>query len=201
MDIVEIRDGYRRMQITMNNGYCFVSAFYKDSDYNMSKDDRKITQTGLIAYERLIDELDIDTSQITTWRECLYHNENTYYVTDHVLDRLKERYGWNKKTSMRMLDKVFSNGTRAIDRKDHVAAWARLKEREQGDRIRIFTYGQYVFIVSRENVLITVYTIPNKTSAKKYYDRHKEKNHDELRQKKNYGRRVSRDRLPIPLYA
>lgn len=138
---------------------------------------------------------DCETAQVVV-------NGETFRISEHACQRLSERYNWNRKTILRIMKKVFERGERAVNRKDHVAAWARLKEKENGFNITIYTYGQEAFFVSKNNILITVYSVPNKAAGKLYYERHNRDAHSEcMKQKKKMNRRVLRSRMPIPTYA
>lgn len=128
-------------------------------------------------------------------------NEENIYITNHAFQRLSERCNWNRKTTLRMIKKVFERGERAVNRKDYIAAWARLKEKEYNSNITIYTYGQDAFFVSDKGVLITVHKVPNKAAGKMYYEKHNRDEHSEyMKQKKKMNRRVVRNRMPIPTY-
>jgi hypothetical protein len=83
------------------------------------------------------------------------------YISDHAADRLKERNGWSEKTSLRMLKRVFDNGTKEGNLKGAVRHWLDAKH-DDGNMSSFIVYGNVLYVF-HDNVLVTAYTVPTKT--------------------------------------
>lgn len=81
-------------------------------------------------------------------------------VSNHAKERLKERNGFNKKCSMRMAKKAFSDGITHSQTKGNLNKWITslyFKE-ERANNIRLYGDKAYIFC---GDVLVTVVQIPN----------------------------------------
>jgi len=82
------------------------------------------------------------------------------HSTKHAKKRARERFGWNKGVLKKMMWRAFYEG---IDHKETTGSLKRYLEAQyakkcEADNIRIYGHNIYIFA---ENVLITVYRIPN----------------------------------------
>ena len=87
-------------------------------------------------------------------------------VTRHAYRRLRERNGWNKKASNRMVSKIYETGLRKDDIKGYVRMW--LKHLDSDNDREYVVYGNYIYIFLDKN-LLTAFPIPSKEFIKKYY--------------------------------
>ena len=85
---------------------------------------------------------------------------NEIYITKHAYQRAKDRCGWNRSTTDRMLRKVASCGINVLETMGKVRPWAEShlsKDYARESKI----YGNWLYIITN-NRLITVYQIPAK---------------------------------------
>lgn len=89
------------------------------------------------------------------------------YVTKHAEKRLVERCGLNKKSMLRMAEKVFDNGKKINETKGALNRWLveKYNNNEGADNIRL--YGDNAWIFSG-NYLLTVLHVPNKLLHRSY---------------------------------
>ena len=93
---------------------------------------------------------------------CTYNiGETDISISKHAYCRLKERNGWNKKASDRMLQKIYKEGLRPDEVKGYLKGWVN-KKRESFENTREFVlFGEklYVFLNGR---MLTVLPIPSR---------------------------------------
>ena len=99
------------------------------------------------------------------------NNQSKLQITKHAYMRLKERNGWNKKTSDRMIQKVFADGLRYDNIKGYIRIW--LKEYGYSDNSDYVLYGRYIYIF-KDNCLITSFPVPNRETVRNRYFTRKE---------------------------
>lgn len=82
------------------------------------------------------------------------------HITEHAFLRSKQRLGWNRNTTIRMVEKAASDGlthAETTGRLNRYISKQYLLERK-ADNIRI--YGEHIFMISG-NTLITILRLPN----------------------------------------
>ncbi len=86
---------------------------------------------------------------------------NNIYISDHAMKRIKERNGWGKKSSIRMIKKIYDEGLTPENVKGKYAAWVRNKvaTANAGDYFRL--YGESLYVFNKET-LVTVLPTPRK---------------------------------------
>ena len=94
----------------------------------------------------------------------IYMNTKENHITNHGKERLKERNGWNEKTSARMILKVLENGEDLAEKTGYLGNWAREKLKTERRGHRYILYGTQVYVFARD-ILITVYPAPSKSRA------------------------------------
>ena len=149
-------DAERRIEIMKKNGDVVCSNWYIEIE---GRQDFAFTKTGNKVFTDLssgIDDNDIEKTYISRKRES-----GVIYITDHAAKRLKERNGWNKKTALRMIKKIYETGIRGEDVKGYIAPWIRNKiaTRNPGDEFVV--YGTSCYVFNSGNV-ITVLPLPHK---------------------------------------
>ncbi len=85
----------------------------------------------------------------------------TLTISRHAYMRMKERNGWNKKTSNRMLNKIYMNGLRSNQVKGYLKDWIRSKANNTGEYRECILFGEKLYIFN-ENVMLTVIPIPSR---------------------------------------
>lgn len=83
------------------------------------------------------------------------------FITHHAEARAKERFSWNKQTTLKMAYKAFTEGKDVSKAKGHLKKYIALqynKEQKEANQIRI--HGQIIYLF-KDNLLITLFMIPN----------------------------------------
>lgn len=83
-------------------------------------------------------------------------------LTDHAIERARQRLGWNRSTLRRMMHKVTSRG---LGTKHTRGSLRRYLVEHRGDGVAIRTYGEHLFIfrwdpAAEALCLVTVWQIP-----------------------------------------
>ena len=91
--------------------------------------------------------------------------EDAIFISQHAYKRMKERLGWNKKTSERMMKKVYDTGKRDNDLKGYLAVWLKKKHMFM-DNDDVVIFGEHIFLF-RNRVLVTVLHSPGRVSCLK----------------------------------
>ena len=101
----------------------------------------------------------------------LQTTRNTH-ITAHAYKRLRKRNGWEKKTSDRMVEKIFALGTRSADMKNYLKSYVakKISEAATEDKIEMVFYGDVLYVFGRNNTLVTTYPAPTRNSFKRKWD-------------------------------
>lgn len=86
-------------------------------------------------------------------------------ITDHAYSRLKERNGWSKKSSDRMIQRVYEKGLRASQAKGYAKKYMQFRQEEHPEDEQIL-YGETLYVFNK-NILITAFGIQQKMSGNK----------------------------------
>ncbi len=92
-----------------------------------------------------------------------------FAVTDHAVERARERAGWGRSTLCRMLERIFFDGVAASTPCRKIREFLRsFQDQEPGRYAR--AYGEHVFLFARggatdEAVLVTVLSLPHEFRA------------------------------------
>ena len=82
-------------------------------------------------------------------------------LTNHSILRAKERFSWNVEALQRTSDKAFEDGTAHAETKGKINKYIYHVYRKHKVANNIKIYGENIFLFS-DNVLITLYRIPNR---------------------------------------
>lgn len=98
-------------------------------------------------------------------------NMRTVVITNHAIERAKERCGFNKKAALRMANKAVIEGISLTDAKGSVAAWVIKNSYKYGTNRKIYLFGDKAWVYSLENentvlALVTILQIPNELIRK-----------------------------------
>lgn len=151
----ELKKQERKVIIQTTNGNVIVSHYFYENEDN--------TKTENVL-KNLKEANHIKENQIVTWYISRKHEENEIYISDHAMERLKQRNNWNKKTALRMIRKVYENGIDPQNVSGPISKWIKTREavKEPGDVLKL--YGNNLYIFNRQT-LITVYAVPKSSSA------------------------------------
>lgn len=82
-------------------------------------------------------------------------------ISKHAYIRMKERNGWSKKTSARMIQKIYTEGLRPNQVKGYLKGWVKEKVNyAEGDN-EFVLFGEKLYIFSG-NIVLTVLPVPSK---------------------------------------
>lgn len=106
-------------------------------------------------FEFLDDAEGLDISDILSLKCELNKDEkDTVYLTNHAIERMRERNGWNEKTSFRMAAKIHDKGINLVEKNmGYLSMWAKRKK-ERSPECDYILYGNYVYVFAG-NVILT----------------------------------------------
>lgn len=90
------------------------------------------------------------------------------FMTQHGINREKERCGFSHKKAMRQAKLAIERGKRSND--FHTTMERDYLQRKEGEGIYSVAYNQFCYIISEENVIITVFPLPKWFGKKKIFD-------------------------------
>ncbi len=155
----DARELERGVVVFLNNGKCLRSDWYNEEDIETEE-----TDAETIVYKGLLTGNDVDADKVESWIVIRnMDDEDTVYITEHAMTRMKERCGWNRKTAVRMMKKVYDNGKRPEEIKGRIGHWVRERMARRDNKEECRLYGEHLFVF-KKNVLITVLVIPRKSS-------------------------------------
>lgn len=86
--------------------------------------------------------------------------EETISISKHAYERLKERNGWNRKASDRMVGRVYSDGLRPEQVKGYLKGWVNKKNEYSADK-EFVLFGEKLYIF-QDRTMLTVLPVPTK---------------------------------------
>lgn len=145
----------KRVCIYLESGEMVSSEWFFDDERKNTYGVYRFTELEKKAYDELIHANSITDEKIDHWAVARNKgDEDSVYVSRHAFDRMKERNGWNKKTSLRMVRKIFDEGMEPKDVPGQYKAWAIQKSKKNPECLFKF-YGQMLYVFDNK-VLITV---------------------------------------------
>lgn len=120
----------------------------------------------------ILKENNLNSNDIDEYHVERITEEDHVYITDHALKRLKQRNGWSKKTSKRMLARIYEQGKHCKDLTGRMKTWIKHKEQVSGDNTDYRIYGEKLYIFDG-STLVTVVNTPRKGS---FFNQAKNKN-------------------------
>lgn len=89
-------------------------------------------------------------------------------ISEHAYKRIRQRNGWNRKTTDRMIKRIYLNGLRIDEIKGYAKKWFSHKQSNRSLEGEYILYGDHVYIFNG-NVLITSYQLPCREQVMKHY--------------------------------
>ena len=157
-EVSMLKDAERQMCLILKGGDRIYSEWY--SAQTKPGTEKQVLMETIEGNN--LNKEDVEEWYISRKRE----DPNTVYISDHAMKRLKERNGWTKKASMRMMKKIHDNGLTPNQVKGKYAAWIRQKAENKAKHEHFLLYGENLYVFSR-NTLVTVIPTPRKGS---YYN-------------------------------
>ena len=160
--VSDFSSGKKRVIIYTKDERVFKSEWFSDGS---EKSDTCINCTKKeLKYKKALMAMNNLTSyDVRNWYISRYREEETFYITKHAFDRLKERNGWNKKTIKRMVEKIYNTGTEVKDVKSK--PWLTSITKKISNRPVFYKiYGQFIYIFDCKT-LVTVLHMPKNVKA------------------------------------
>lgn len=82
-------------------------------------------------------------------------------ISKHAYTRMKERNGWSKKTSTRMIQKIYSDGLRPNQVKGYLKGWVNGKADYTREDSELILFGEKLYIFNG-NTMLTVLPVPSR---------------------------------------
>ena len=82
-------------------------------------------------------------------------------ISKHAYMRMKERNGWSKKTSNRMIRRIYTKGLRPDQVKGYLKGWVKDKADYAGGESEYILFGEKLYIFN-ENIMLTVLPVPSR---------------------------------------
>lgn len=132
---------------------------------------------------RIITENGYDIAEIKDPMIVMNKEDDTVYISDHAMMRLRKRLGFNRSAAFRMTRKAFDEGITKNRADGYLRTWieGKLAHLPEGMDSDYRIYGQYAFIFNR-NVLVTVYNMIQKESYKTCHERFRDKKYNRSRE-------------------
>ena len=156
-----LAEAERNLVIELKNGEKLCSETYTidervEGDFFTDYED--------IIKERLLEANGYTTKDVQTSYIARKKEKEYVYISDHAFERLKQRNGWNKKTALRMIKKVYDDGKTPGEISGYVGKWLDHKKYSYGRKNDHFkVYGDHAYVFNN-NTLLTVLAIPTKRS-------------------------------------
>lgn len=100
-----------------------------------------------------------DISEISIEMDNNKKDSDSICISVHAMERMQERFGWNRKSAVRMTKKIYEEGSSDKDIPPYIKKWMETKRKKAGYNSHYIIYGNIVFVMNG-NVITTVYNIP-----------------------------------------
>lgn len=152
----DIEELPKKLYIYTNNGGVYSSEWFIDEERKNTYGPDILTTMEQEKYDELLEVNNLDESEIEHWalNRDKSIGDDCVFISRHGFDRMRERNGWNKKTALRMVKKVYDEGLSPDEVKGEFRPWVkqRAEKHPSGD---LKFYGQSLYIFEN-NILITV---------------------------------------------
>jgi len=153
--VKNIEECAKKLYVYTTNGETFCSVWFTDDERKNTYGEDIFTALEREHYEHILKENAIKEEDVLRWsvnRDKA--EEDCVFISRHAFDRMKERNGWNKKTAIRMIKKVYDFGVDPENVKGEYRAWIKHRESKYPDSV-LKMYGQNLYVF-KNNILITV---------------------------------------------
>lgn len=164
-NVKELNKSELRIGIKLTNGGMVFSEWFMDDERYVIEDKVNSTEKEVEVYNELRFNKGISDEDVEQWFISRKREDDTVYVSEHAFERMKERCGLNRKSAMRMVQKVYDNGENMNGAKGYLAQWLREKKEGNPEYDKFLMYGDYVYLFAH-TTLVTVLHKPHKNSKK-----------------------------------
>lgn len=160
-NVSALKESEKKIHVVLKNGNVYSSEWYLDNDSCKKEGAINCTEKEYELYQNILSSHNITEQDVKEFYISRKRENDNVYISDHAMDRLKERNGWSRKTALRMIQKVYDNGARSGEIKGHIATWVKNKESFSTKGDYYILYGQNLYIFNH-NTLVTVIHAPKK---------------------------------------
>ena len=136
--IKELRKCDRRVVVNTKSGKAYYSK-WKVGDTSITKEEI----SGIVS--ELKNEYDLSDEEIVYWSVNHLKDEDCVLVSEHAMQRIHERNGWNRKTTLRMMKRIYEEGLRPEQTKGHTRRYL-LAKQAYNSACEYVLYGEYVYV-------------------------------------------------------
>ncbi len=160
--IHDVTNCEKKIKIVLKNGQVIKSDWFEDKNKISVANAVNSTEEETYQLNTELEKRALTLDDISEWSICRKKEEDELYISEHAFQRAKERLGWNKKTMIRMMKKVYDEGIADKDVKGALAPWIKSRMARYDSGERSILYGNMLFVLSR-NMVVTVVNVPTKT--------------------------------------
>lgn len=153
-EVRNIEDCRKKVYIYLQDGTQVSSDWFEDNERKNTCGEDRFTMLEKENYDRLIADNRISPDKIDSWSVGRDKDPECVYISRHAFDRMKERNGWNRKTSVRMVRRIYDCGILPDDVHGPYRNWVQHRKKKDPKATYRF-YGQNLYVFDN-NVLITV---------------------------------------------
>lgn len=150
-----IEDCQKKMIIHTINGQEYASDWFTDEERKGSLARNRFTTAEQTRYDALVEDNGIDEDYISHW--AIQRNKcdaDCIYISRHAFERMRERNGWNRKTALRMVQRVYDTGLSPEDVHGPYRTWVR-SQAKKNPNVMLKFYGQMLYVFDNR-ILVTV---------------------------------------------
>lgn len=150
----------KKIIITLQNQKVIESGWFEDEDKNREAKATNRTVGESKVYNALIEQNGLGINDVDHWVLQRKREDGIIYISEHAMQRLWERNGWNRKTALRMIKKIYDNGIHMENVKKNVKKWLEAQLDMSAKGYYYIVYGQFAYLFNY-NTLVTLIHIPN----------------------------------------
>ena len=157
MEVKTMQDCKKRVVVKLKSGEMLFTNWYED---NSEKMEQRINCTEKSFDEKnvLLKNTELKDEDVLVWYTQRFKDGKDILITDHAFKRLKERNGWSKKSSLRMVKRVFEEGKTLSKLNGALRKWVAYKKSNDPSH-EFIVYGEKLYVF-QTTTLITVINIP-----------------------------------------
>lgn len=151
--VMDIDNCEKRVFVYLHDGRCLVTEWFFDEERkNITTDNFSKAEQEHI--DALFAENEVGPEDVEKYGISRNKNqEDCIYISRHAFERMKQRNGWNKKTALRMVKRVYEKGVTAENAPSKYKTWLKMKEKKDPKAVYKL-YGDMVYIFDNQ-ILIT----------------------------------------------
>ena len=150
------------VKVVLINDDVLESEWFDDAERVSVEDKVNCSENELANYQKVLEKHHISEDLVIRWYVCRKKENNDVYISEHAMQRAKERLGWNRSTTMRMMEKVVAEGKTPEEADAYLRPWLKIRKARMDKNEKMVIYGQALFIF-QGNMFVTVLNLPCKS--------------------------------------